>query len=80
MTEPTDLSIGIGHKGFEWLEIEVEGVAAHGSRPEAGVDAILMMGRVLRELDLMEDRIHLRPETRVARPPVGSRLDHQWRS
>ena len=52
--EPTDLVIGVGHKGFEWLEVTTEGVAAHGSRPEDGVDAIVMMGRVLRGVEELE--------------------------
>lgn len=54
VTEPTDLAIGIGHKGFEWVEITTRGVAAHGSRPDEGVDAILMMGRVLERLERLE--------------------------
>lgn len=54
VAEPTDLTIGIGHKGFEWVEVETSGIAAHGSRPDDGVDAILMMGRVLAELDALE--------------------------
>jgi acetylornithine deacetylase len=54
VAEPTDLAIGVGHKGFEWVEVETQGVAAHGSRPDDGVDAILMMGRVLGELDARE--------------------------
>jgi len=33
VTEPTDLQVAIAHKGFEWVEIETEGRAAHGSRP-----------------------------------------------
>ena len=33
VTEPTDLQIAIGHKGFAWFEIETRGRAAHGSRP-----------------------------------------------
>ena len=37
----------MAHKGFTWHEIEVRGVAAHGSRPQDGVDAIARMGRVL---------------------------------
>src|SRR5258705_5064386 len=53
VTEPTDLTIGIGHKGFEWVQVETSGIAAHGSRPDDGVDAILMMGRVLAELDAL---------------------------
>ena len=41
VTEPTDQAIAIAHKGFEWVEIETEGRAAHGSRPRDGRDAIL---------------------------------------
>ncbi len=33
VTEPTELEITVAHKGFCWIEIEVTGVAAHGSRP-----------------------------------------------
>ena len=51
VTEPTDLQVAIAHKGFEWVEIETEGRAAHGSRPREGRDAIRMMGRVLNGLD-----------------------------
>jgi acetylornithine deacetylase len=54
VAEPTDLAIGVGHKGFEWVEVVTQGVAAHGSRPDDGVDAILMMGRVLGALEALE--------------------------
>ena len=54
MTEPTDLTICPAHKGFAWLEIETFGVAAHGSLPDEGVDAIVKMGRVLIELDALD--------------------------
>ena len=33
VTEPTDLDVAVAHKGFEWVEIETRGRAAHGSRP-----------------------------------------------
>lgn len=52
--EPTDLNVAIGHKGFEWVEVATEGVAAHGSRPDDGVDAIAMMGRVLGEIESLD--------------------------
>lgn len=52
--EPTDLVVGVGHKGFEWVEVTTEGVAAHGSRPDDGVDAIVMMGRVLAGVEDLE--------------------------
>jgi acetylornithine deacetylase len=52
--EPTGLAIMPAHKGFAWLEIEVRGRAAHGSRYEIGVDAILDGGIVLQELGTLE--------------------------
>lgn len=61
VTEPTDLDVGIAHKGFEWLEIEVRGRRAHGSRPEEGRDAILGMGRVLGRLESLNQRLRARP-------------------
>jgi acetylornithine deacetylase len=54
VTEPTDLDIAVAHKGFEWVEIETVGRAAHGSRPAEGVDAIVHMGRVLGGLDALD--------------------------
>jgi acetylornithine deacetylase len=47
VTEPTELRLCLAHKGFAWLEVETVGVAAHGSRPDIGVDAIGHMGRIL---------------------------------
>lgn len=44
--EPTMQDIIIAHKGFVWIEIDVIGIAAHGSMPELGVDAILLAGAV----------------------------------
>ncbi len=51
VAEPTDLRIGIAHKGFAWLQVTTTGRAAHGSRPREGVDAILRMGRLLARLE-----------------------------
>ena len=45
--EPTSLAVMPAHKGFQWIDVFTEGRAAHGSRPEAGVDAISHMGHVL---------------------------------
>ena len=47
VTEPTELRLCLAHKGFVWLEVETLGLAAHGSRPDLGVDAIARMGRIL---------------------------------
>ena len=54
VTEPTDLHVAVAHKGFEWVEVETEGRAAHGSRPRDGRDAIMRMGRVLGELEALD--------------------------
>lgn len=60
ITEPTDLRIGVAHKGFAWLEVEVRGRAAHGSRPADGRDAILRMGRVLQQLERLDRELQAR--------------------
>jgi acetylornithine deacetylase len=47
VVEPTELEVAVAHRGFVSFEIETQGVAAHGSRPDLGVDAIANMGHVL---------------------------------
>jgi acetylornithine deacetylase len=61
VTEPTDLRMAIGHKGFAWFEIETRGRAAHGSRPLDGRDAILRMGRVLHALEQIDRTLQAAP-------------------
>ena len=60
VTEPTDLRVAVGHKGFSWIEIETRGRAAHGSRPLDGRDAILRMGRVLSRLERLDQDLQSR--------------------
>jgi acetylornithine deacetylase len=57
VTEPTQLSIMPAHRGFVWLEIELRGRAAHGSRYDIGVDAIRHAGLLLAELDALEEKV-----------------------
>ena len=40
----------VEHQGFGWLDIEITGRAAHGSAPDAGVDAIVGLAEVLTRL------------------------------
>jgi len=61
VTEPTDLAIAVGHKGFAWVGVTVEGKAAHGSRPLEGQDAILRLGRVLTRLEALDATLQARP-------------------
>ena len=59
--EPTEERIGVAHKGFTWFEVEVHGKAAHGSRPEQGVDAILPLRAALEELERIGSELRSRP-------------------
>jgi acetylornithine deacetylase len=52
--EPTEENIGVCHKGFTWYELTVTGKAAHGSRPEQGIDAILPLRSALDELSKIQ--------------------------
>ncbi|HEX6290910.1 MAG TPA: ArgE/DapE family deacylase [Herpetosiphonaceae bacterium] len=61
VTEPTQLQVCIAHKGFTWLEVETTGVAAHGSRPDLGVDAIAKMGHVLVVLEQLDRELRAAP-------------------
>ena len=71
VTEPTDLAIAIAHKGFSWIEVATTGVAAHGSRPADGRDAILRMGRVLAALDALDRELRQgQPHPRLGRPSL----------
>ncbi len=65
--EPTDLKVCSAHKGFAWMEVTTQGVAAHGSRPREGVDAIRAMGQVLQELDALDTRL----QSGAAHPLLG---------
>jgi acetylornithine deacetylase len=57
VTEPTRLAIMPAHRGFVWLDVEVTGRAAHGSRWDIGVDAIRHAGLLLAELDRIDSDI-----------------------
>ncbi len=72
VTEPTELNICTAHKGFVWLDIQTEGVAAHGSRPDLGVDAIVKMGKVLVGLEELDRSLQSAP----LHPLLGSGSIH----
>ncbi|MEJ7810546.1 MAG: M20/M25/M40 family metallo-hydrolase [Gemmatimonadaceae bacterium] len=69
VTEATELRLCLAHKGFCWIEVVTEGRAAHGSRFEEGIDANIRMGRVLAELDVLEQRLRGSTAHRLVGPP-----------
>ncbi len=71
ITEPTELAIAIAHRGFVWLEIEVVGKAAHGSRPHLGIDAIFRAGPVISALERYSERL-----AATTHPLLGAGLLH----
>ena len=54
VAEPTALQVGVAHKGFVGFEIETMGRAAHGSRPDLGIDAIARMGPIIVALEELD--------------------------
>ena len=60
--EPTTLEMTVAHKGFVWANIRTHGKAAHGSRPDLGVDAIAKMGAVLIELEKLAAHLAQNPK------------------
>lgn len=57
VTEPTDLKLCLAHRGFGVFKITTEGKTAHGGRHEQGIDANLLMGSVLSELNTLAKRL-----------------------
>ncbi|MCA9867386.1 MAG: ArgE/DapE family deacylase [Anaerolineae bacterium] len=77
VAEPTELQLVVAHKGFVWLDVETQGVAAHGSRPHLGLDAIVKMGGVLLELERLGQELSLRPgHPLLGAPSVHASLIH----
>ena len=69
VTEPTDMHLCRAHRGFIWFDIETFGRAAHGSRYSEGLDANMRMGRVLAELDKLEQELLTRKGHELTGPP-----------
>ena len=59
VTEPSGLQAVLSHKGFVWFDITILGRAAHGSRPDLGIDAITKAGHALVALEKWGARLRL---------------------
>ena len=68
VSEPTEMRLALAHKGFVGFEVETKGRAAHGSRPDLGVDAIAHMGHVLVGIEELDRRLRAEP----THPLLGS--------
>ncbi|MEV0611997.1 M20/M25/M40 family metallo-hydrolase [Nonomuraea sp. NPDC050404] len=72
VTEPSHLQLTLAHKGFAWFDVEILGRAAHGSRPELGIDAIVKAGHFLVALEDLGRRLAQGP----AHPLLGTGTVH----
>jgi len=61
VTEPSDLRLMLGHRGFATGVITTRGRAAHTARRDEGVDAIAMMAHIVVALEDLDARMHTGP-------------------
>jgi acetylornithine deacetylase len=69
VAEPTGLEVCLAHKGYLWIEVEIAGRAAHGSKFELGIDANMKMGHFLSRLSELERELRARPPHPLVGPP-----------
>lgn len=70
--EPTSNRICLGHKGLEWLAIEIYGRAAHGGTPGAGINAILAAARFISRAEReLVPRLASRPHPLLGPPTIN---------
>jgi putative selenium metabolism hydrolase len=55
--EPSDLQIGVGHRGRLEMQVEVQGRAAHASSPALGSNAIHNAARLIFGIELLSSRL-----------------------
>ncbi len=83
--EPTDLTLVRGGIGILWLEITVEGLAAHAEASAGGVNAVEVAISLLPALRAAEDELNRIPDPRIdsQRPyrlNVGRLVGGDWAS
>ncbi|WP_436348540.1 M20 family metallopeptidase [Natronorubrum sp. FCH18a] len=55
--EPTDMNVGIAHKGAARYELTVYGKNSHSGRPDKGINAIVKLQRVLERLEALDEEM-----------------------
>jgi putative selenium metabolism hydrolase len=57
ITEPTNLGVYRGHRGRMEMEVRTQGLSAHGSAPERGVNAIYKMAGIIADVEKLNERL-----------------------
>jgi acetylornithine deacetylase len=60
ITEPTDLTLHVAHRGFAVVEVELTGRASHTSRPDHGVNALRQLGRLMAAVERLDEELRER--------------------
>lgn len=68
VTEPTDLTLHVAHRGFAVVDVTFAGRASHTSRPADGVNAVTHLGRLLHAVERANAALAAGP----AHPLVGA--------
>ncbi|MBI2524765.1 MAG: M20 family metallopeptidase [Candidatus Rokubacteria bacterium] len=69
--EPEENELCLVQRGVVWARFRVRGRMAHGAMPEAGINPIAALGRLLRQAPALERRLRRRCErSRYLRPPT----------
>lgn len=69
--------VGVGHNGVLWLEVDVEGKAAHASSPERGINAFEKMAGMVQHMQSLKRRLASAsrrwrdPDGRVRQPTIN---------
>ena len=64
-----------GHNGVLWFEVTVHGIAAHGSKPELGINALEKMAALVLELETYKRQLQacsfVTPEGKIMHPTIN---------
>ena len=55
--EPSGLDLALGHKGRAMLKVITQGISAHGSAPEKGINAVYKMSPLLQRVESLNDKM-----------------------
>lgn len=78
--EPTDLALGVAHKGVLWFDVHLHGESAHASMPAEGENALHTLAEALEALQAMDlgvDHPLLGPATLVPTQVRGGAARNQ---
>jgi putative selenium metabolism hydrolase len=57
ITEPTNMGVYRGHRGRMEMEVRTQGLSAHGSAPERGVNAVYRMAGIISDVERLNEQL-----------------------